>query len=104
MPSGVFEQFTVEDDGLRVELLVQPAINYALVHNRVPLVRRLTVANNSDAPVADLEVRLDLYGPDGPLTSQWQRTISADVRAGSTVGWEDFERLQSVHGRVARRR
>lgn len=35
----VFERFSAEDGGLRVELLVQPAVNYALVHNRVPLVR-----------------------------------------------------------------
>ncbi len=90
MPNSVFEQFTAEDGGLHAELLVQPAINYALIHNRVPVVRRLAVTNDTDAPVAGLEVKLDLYGPDGPLTPQWRRTVSAEVLAGSTVGWEDF--------------
>jgi len=32
MPDSVFERFSAVDGGLRVELLVQPAINYALVH------------------------------------------------------------------------
>ncbi|MFF4875076.1 hypothetical protein [Micromonospora sp. NPDC000668] len=43
MSDSVFAQFTADDDQLAVALLVQPAINAALVHNRVPLVRHLTL-------------------------------------------------------------
>ncbi|MCU1658545.1 MAG: helicase, partial [Pseudonocardiales bacterium] len=87
---GVFEQFAEEDGGLRLELVVQPAINYALVHNRVPPVRHLSVTNKTDLPLADLEVRLELLGPEGPLTTPWVRAVSTPVSRESTVGWEDF--------------
>ncbi|HKD98448.1 MAG TPA: DUF4011 domain-containing protein, partial [Micromonosporaceae bacterium] len=90
MTGNVFEQFAVDDGGLHVELLVQPAINYALVHNRVPPVRRLALTNTGAEPVADLDVRLDLYGPAGLLTPQWRRTVTTAVRPGATIGWEDF--------------
>jgi hypothetical protein len=90
MRNRVFEQYTTDDAGLRVELLVQPAINYALVHNRVPLVRRLSISNNTDDPVTDLEIRLELIGPDGSLTEPWRQTVGAAIRPGSTIGWEDF--------------
>jgi hypothetical protein len=51
MSNGVFEQFATDDGHLALELLVQPAINFALVLNRVPLVRHLSLANRTDAPL-----------------------------------------------------
>lgn len=90
MPNSVFEQFTGEDDELLAELLVQPAINYALVHNRVPLVRRVSVVNHADEPVGGLEVLLDLHGPDGPITAQWTHRVTHELAPGGIVSWDDF--------------
>ena len=56
MSRTVFDSFVNEDDELRIQLLVQPAINYALVHNRVPVVRQLVLANGGEHPLGDLEV------------------------------------------------
>ncbi|NJC72603.1 DUF4011 domain-containing protein [Planosporangium thailandense] len=100
MRSGVFERFTEDDGELRVELHVQPAINYALVHNRVPVVRHLSVTNRTGQPVTDLRITLELLGPDGPLAPQWTRFVSAPVPPGSTVGWEDFTEFVPDHGRL----
>lgn len=89
MPTSVFEPFSVEDSDLRVELLVQPAINYALVHNRVPLVRQVTLTNLSETTLTDLDVTLQLRGPDGALAPTWERAVIT-IRPGSSVGWEDL--------------
>ncbi|MGC9665903.1 DUF4011 domain-containing protein [Planosporangium sp. 12N6] len=90
MRSGVFERFTEDNGDLRAELLIQPAINYALVHNRVPVVRHVSVTNDTGAPVADLRITLELLGPDGPLTAPWSRTAPGPVAPGAVVEWTDF--------------
>jgi hypothetical protein len=94
MGTSVFEEFTGTGDGLLVELLVQPAINYALVHNRVPLVRQLVVTNTGREPVADLHVELSLTGPYGALSPAWQRAVPPPLAPGATVRWEEFAGLR----------
>ncbi|MGV9805304.1 DUF4011 domain-containing protein [Micromonospora chersina] len=90
MSDSVFAQFTAEDDQLAVALLVQPAINAALVHNRVPLVRHLTLVNRGTEPLADVTLTLELLGPDGALIEPWTRTLTAPLRSGASTGWDDF--------------
>ncbi|MGN9778078.1 DUF4011 domain-containing protein [Micromonospora sp. H33] len=90
MSDSVFAEFTADDDQLAVALLVQPAINAALVHNRVPLVRHLTLVNRGTEPLADVTLTLELLGPDGPLTEPWTRTLAAPLRPGASTGWDDF--------------
>ncbi|MET8909517.1 DUF4011 domain-containing protein [Micromonospora sp. NPDC004551] len=90
MSDSVFAQFTADDDQLAVALLVQPAINAALVHNRVPLVRHLTLVNRGTEPLADVTLTLELLGPDGALIEPWTRTLTAPLRPGASTGWDDF--------------
>ncbi|NJP31029.1 hypothetical protein [Micromonospora thermarum] len=90
MSDSVFAQFTADDDQLSVALLVQPAINAALVHNRVPLVRHLTLVNRGTVPLVDVTLTLELRGPDGALTEPWTRTLTAPLRPGASTGWDDF--------------
>ncbi|MGC5290589.1 DUF4011 domain-containing protein [Micromonospora sp. DT231] len=90
MSDSVFAQFTVTDDQLDVGLIVQPAINAALVHNRVPLVRHLTLVNRGAVPLTDVTVTLELRGPDGALTEPWTRTLAAPLRPGASTSWDDF--------------
>jgi hypothetical protein len=100
MRSGVFERFTEDDGDLRAELLVQPAINYALVHNRVPVVRHVSVTNQTGLPLTDLRVTLELLAPDGPLAPAWSRVVSTPLPPGSTLGWEDFAEFVPDQGRL----
>ncbi|MCG5470448.1 DUF4011 domain-containing protein [Micromonospora sp. LAH09] len=90
MSDSVFAQFTADDDQLEVGLLVQPAINAALVHNRVPLVRHLTLVNRGAVPLTDVTLTLELRGPDGALTEPWTRTLAAPLRPGASTSWDDF--------------
>ncbi|MBY8870477.1 DUF4011 domain-containing protein [Micromonospora sp. PLK6-60] len=90
MSDSVFAQFTAADDQLAVALLVQPAINAALVHNRVPLVRHLTLTNRGAEPLAEVTLTLELLGPDGALTEPWTRTLTRPLRPGAGTGWDDF--------------
>ncbi|MEU8179169.1 DUF4011 domain-containing protein [Micromonospora sp. NPDC049047] len=90
MSDSVFAQFTADDDQLEVGLLVQPAINAALVHNRVPLVRHLTLVNRGPVPVTDVTLTLELLGPDGALAEPWTRTLTAPLRPGASTSWDDF--------------
>ncbi|MGA5312332.1 DUF4011 domain-containing protein [Micromonospora taraxaci] len=90
MSDSVFAQFTADDDQLEVGLLVQPAINAALVHNRVPLVRHLTLVNRGAVPLTDVTLTLELRGPDGALTDPWTRTLAAPLRPGASTSWDDF--------------
>ncbi|MFE9959178.1 DUF4011 domain-containing protein [Micromonospora sp. NPDC005299] len=90
MSDSVFAQFTADDDQLAVALLVQPAINAALVHNRVPLVRHLALVNRATEPLADVTLTLELLGPDGALIEPWARTLTAPLRPGASTGWDDF--------------
>jgi hypothetical protein len=88
MSNGVFEQFATDDGHLALELLVQPAINFALVHNRVPLVRHLSLANRTDAPLPEVSLTLDLLEPAGPLAEPWTRTLPAGLRPNGSTSWD----------------
>ncbi|MET7817588.1 DUF4011 domain-containing protein [Micromonospora zamorensis] len=90
MSDSVFAQFTADDEQLEVGLIVQPAINAALVHNRVPLVRHLTLVNRGVVPLTEVTLTLELRGPDGALTEPWTRTLAAPLRPGASTSWDDF--------------
>ncbi|MGS2616100.1 DUF4011 domain-containing protein [Micromonospora sp. LZ34] len=102
MPDSVFAQFATDDGRLAAELLVQPAINAALVHNRVPLVRHLTLTNVGDTPLAGATVTLELLGPDGALTESWTRTLATPLRPGATTSWDDFREFVPDRGLLGR--
>ncbi|GAB3140784.1 DUF3320 domain-containing protein [Micromonospora sonneratiae] len=93
MPDNVFEQFTTDDGQLAVELLVQPAITYALVRNRVPLVRHLSLTNLGEAPLSGMVLTLELRSAHGELTESWRRTVTGVLRPGATMGWDYFADL-----------
>lgn len=88
MPSA-FRLATHEDAHLRVELLYPPAMFYALVHNQVPVVRHLSIENRDSTEKFDVDVSLELLGPDGPLADPWTRRIP-DIAADGMIGWDEF--------------
>ena len=75
----MFSAFEIDQDGLRLELVVQPAISYALVHNRVPVVRRVTLTNRSPLSAYDLALELSVVGPHGPIAPPWRVERTAPV-------------------------
>lgn len=80
-----------QDGRLSVELAFPPAINYALVHNDVPLARHLRVENLTDEDLPGIDVRVELLGPDGQIAT-WHRTIP-HLHARSEVLRVDFADL-----------
>lgn len=89
MSHSVFRTSSRENERLRVELLHPPAMYYALVHNRVPVVHHLRLENLGDAAVESVDVTLELAGPDGPLAEPWTRS-AVTVPADGVVSWDDF--------------
>ena len=45
---------------LDVEFIYLPVINYSMQQNRIPVVRLLSIKNNTEHPLADLKVFLTL--------------------------------------------
>ncbi|GAB2932861.1 DUF3320 domain-containing protein [Micromonospora polyrhachis] len=93
MPSTMFEQFTADDGQLAAGLLVQPAVSYALVRNRVPLVRHLSLTNLGQEPLSGMVLTLELSHPGEVLAGPWRRTVTGTLRPGATMGWDYFADL-----------
>ncbi|MCO8273571.1 DUF4011 domain-containing protein [Actinoplanes sp. TRM 88003] len=87
MTHDVFTPVVLHAPGLEVHLLLQPAINLALVHNRVAPVRQLLIGNAASEPAQRLEVRLDIIGPDGPLGEAWHDDVP-EISPGAAVAWD----------------
>ncbi|WP_418345542.1 hypothetical protein [Rhodococcus pyridinivorans] len=84
---------TVEQSGLVVQLLAQPAVNLALVHNSVPLVSSLRVTNWSGRPAVDATVTVRLFGNGEELAPTWTRTYEGELPDGGDAYWDDFSDL-----------
>lgn len=82
-----------EESGITVELLTQPAINLALVHNRVPLITELRITNSTGGPATDLTVTVQLHGNGEELAPAWTSTHDGELGDGKQVHWEDFAAL-----------
>lgn len=81
-------------DGLEVEVFTQPAVNLALVHNRVPLVQAVTVRNAGEQPQLDVTVTVSLHGQGAELSDPWSRTFEGELAPGEEFSWSD---LGTVH-------
>ncbi|WP_084525968.1 DUF4011 domain-containing protein [Nocardia vaccinii] len=88
--SPLWEDTTTVESGLTVQVLTQPAINLALVHNGVPLIAGIRVTNNSGSSVVDLTVTVRLHGEGAELAPAWERTHDGDLADGAEVFWDDF--------------
>ncbi|MBT8226578.1 MAG: DUF4011 domain-containing protein [Dactylosporangium sp.] len=86
----MLERFTTDDGGLRIDLVVQPAISYSLVSSQIPLVRRLSVSNIGDEPIAGLRLTVNLTAASGAIAPPWTVTLPEPLPPESTVDWEAF--------------
>src|SRR4051794_9185181 len=68
-----------------IELTTTPVLSYALAHNRVPVVSRLSLT--STAAVAGATVRLSVRDPEGPIGSPVE--LTADLDEGRTTVLQD---------------
>jgi hypothetical protein len=89
----MFSSSEIDQDGLHLELVVQPAISYALVHNRVPVVRRVTLTDRSALSAYDLALELTVVGPHGAIAAPWRVERGVPVPPGRSVSWEEFGAL-----------
>jgi hypothetical protein len=83
----------VQASGLRVELRAQPAVNLALLHNRVPLITQLVVSNESSAPITGLRVAVHLEGVDEESPSPWSRFLPDELPPGHAASWSDLHEV-----------
>ena len=101
MIHSAFQTSVHEDERVRVELMYPPAMFYALVHNNVQIVRYLKVENLSDEDLAEIDVVLDLFGPDGQLAESWTRHVPL-LEAERHISWDDFREftpdVQAIKG------
>ena len=88
--AAVWPVHTIERGGLRIEVRAQPAVNLALVHNRVPVITELVVTNTSDTPVVGLTVSVRLLGGDGDAGADWLRSVADDLPTGQAASWSDL--------------
>lgn len=82
--SAVWPVYEIERNGLRIQVHTQPAVNLALIHNRVPLITEIADTDESDVPVSGLQRSVRLHGNDGELTPEWSRSLTADLPPGTT--------------------
>ncbi|WP_280183540.1 hypothetical protein [Nocardia cyriacigeorgica] len=81
----LWEDNTIVDSGLTVQVLTQPAINLALVHNKVPVIAGVRVMNETGAAAVDVTVTVRLHGNGAELAPAWTRTHDGDLAHDSDV-------------------
>jgi len=72
---------------VQLRLLVQPAVNLALVHNAVPLVQAVQVVNGSGRPLEDVSARVELDGRGRGLVEPWTATLVQGLAEGDEQTW-----------------
>jgi hypothetical protein len=88
--TAIWPAHVVERNGLRIAVHAQPAVNLALIHNRVPLITEIAVTNDSDVAVSGLQLSVRLHGSDGELAPEWSRSLTEDLSPGGTYTWNDL--------------
>lgn len=91
----------VASDDLEVEVFTQPAVNLALVHNRVPLVSSVTVRNSGQQPQVDVTVTVSLHGQGVGLSEPWTRTHDGELAPGAEIAWSDFGSVHPTYEHLA---
>src|ERR1700755_1469230 len=91
--AAVWPAHIIERNGLRIDVRAQPAVNLALVHNRVPLITEIAVTNESDVPLSGLQLSVRLHGSDGELAPEWSRSLVEDLPPGGTHTWNDLSEV-----------
>src|ERR1700744_6077395 len=74
-----------------VDFVLSPVINYAMQQNHVPVVRKLSVTNNSEEDWENITVAL-VAEPD--FAAEWKQTITY-LKKGQTFD------LEAVHLNIA---
>ncbi|OFE10905.1 hypothetical protein [Rhodococcus sp. 1139] len=65
-------------------------MNLALVHNGVPLVRGLSITNNSDSPVVDMKATVQLHGAGQELSPARTDIVDGSLAPGHEAFWDDY--------------
>ncbi len=86
----LWEDTTTVGSELTVQVLTQPAVNLALVHNNVPLIAGVRITNTSGSSVVDLTVTVRLHGNGAELAPAWTRTHDGDLPDRQDAFWDDF--------------
>lgn len=88
--TAIWPAHVIERNGLRIDVHAQPAVNLALIHNRVPLITEIAVTNDSDVAVSGFQLSVRLHGIDGELAPEWTRSLTGELLPGATQTWSDL--------------
>lgn len=87
---SLWNEHEFERDGVRIEVVAQPAVNLALVHNEVPLVQMVRLTNTSDRPIDDATLSLALDGRGIALAPPWNVAVGEPLAPGDQRTWHEF--------------
>ncbi|WP_414641202.1 DUF4011 domain-containing protein [Baekduia sp.] len=93
--------YELQRDGVGLEAAIQPAVNLALAHNDVPLVRSVRVTNASTMPLEDVTLRLTLDGRGASLAPEWTAKLAEPIPPGEHRLWDALEAFAPSYEHLA---
>jgi len=93
--------YALERHGVRLEADVQPAVNLALAHNGVPLVRSARVTNLASRPLEDVRLTLALDGRGKPLAEPWTMLLTEPIAPGDHRIWDGLGDFAPAYDHLA---
>lgn len=59
LPLSVEESSCIREDPLRVDITALPVINYAMQHNGIPVIRKISIENTTDTAIEDVLLQIE---------------------------------------------
>lgn len=97
----VWSPHDARSEGLCLEATVQPAVNLALTHNGVPLVRSVRLTNESGRALEDVALTLTLTGQGAVLAEQLTARLPAPVPSGEYRCWDALGAFAPLYSHLA---
>ena len=69
------------DNNLKIEFLYSSVVNYAIQQNRVPLVRKFSIENNSERDLVDVQIQIEA---EPEFATSWSQRVDI-ISPGETV-------------------
>jgi hypothetical protein len=88
MQADIYEVLDSVTGGLRLQVELQPRVNFSLASSGIPFIRALVVHNETGAALSGVELtaKLTMVGADSAL---WMRTIEGPLEANSVTRIDD---------------
>ncbi|MGX6447429.1 hypothetical protein ACVU7I_05095 [Patulibacter sp. S7RM1-6] len=95
----LWARHNVARDGPDIEVLPHPAVNFAFVHNRVPLMRSVQVRNTGEEP--QIAMTATVYGHSADLPEPCTRTFGGELGRDCKLWFIDLSTVHATHEHLA---